>query len=197
MARKQPRTVKPWLHYELKNAETATAADLAKAVRRAAKAANQRLLRLERAGATGGVYKRTTDKLGRKRFKERTDKLSLNALRQEYRRLRSFLSSKTSTVQGRSESDRKRYETAVRKGYKGTMDEFYDDIERLFSERVEGYFSSNTIYKSIIAGEGDLVDTLIDNLSARDIEESKKKGEALKALIRQKQAEKARGDKSE
>lgn len=182
--------VKPWSHYELSNADTATADELAKAVRRAAKAANQRLLRLERAGNTGGVYKRTTDKLGRKRFKERTDKLNINALRREYNWLRSFLSAKTSTVAGRNESDRKRYETAVSRGYKGTMEDFYNDIERVFDERTESYFNSSTLYRSVISGEIDLIDSVIDTLNSRDTEESQRKSEALKELIRRKQAEK-------
>lgn len=188
--------VKPWSHYELSNADTATADELAKAVRRAAKAANQRLLRLERAGNTGGVYKRTTDKLGRKRFKERTDKLNINALRREYNRLRSFLSAKTSTVAGRNESDRKRYETAVSRGYKGTMEDFYNDIDRMFDEKTESYFNSSTLYQSILSGEIGLIESVIDTLNSRNVEESKRKGEALKALIRQKNARnQVRGDK--
>lgn len=188
--------VKPWSHYELSNADTATADELAKAVRRAAKAANQRLLRLERAGNTGGVYKRTTDKLGRKRFKERTDKLNINALRREYNRLRSFLSAKTSTVAGRNESDRKRYETAVSRGYKGTMEDFYNDIERMFDEKTESYFNSSALYQSILSGEIGLIESVIDTLNSRNVEESKRKGEALKALIRQKNARnQVRGDK--
>lgn len=186
--------VKPWSHYELSNDDTATADELAKAVRRAAKAANQRLLRLERAGNTGGVYKRTVQKLGRKRFKERTDKMNLNALRREYQRLRYFLSAKTSTVAGRNESDRKRYETAVSRGYKGTIEDFYNDIERMFDEKTESYFNSSTLYRSILTGEIDLIESVIDTLNSRDTEESKRKGEALKELIRRKQSKNIGGE---
>lgn len=189
MASKQGKT-KTWADYELPGWENASQKDLVKAVRKAAKAANQRLRRLEAAGATKGVYQRTIAKLGRKRFQERPDKMTLNALRREYKRLRSFISAQTSTVKGRKESDIKRYQTAVSRGYKGTMEDFYDDIEKYFDEKTEKYFSSKTVYSTIVTGESDIIDQVIQNLDSRSIEESRQKGEALRELIKLKRGKK-------
>lgn len=82
---------KTWADYDIGDPSQADQQELSVAVRRAAKAANQRLLRLERAGHTKGIYENAMyDLVNRRRFQERTGKLSLNALRHEYKILRSF-----------------------------------------------------------------------------------------------------------
>lgn len=118
----------------------ASAEDLRRVVRRAAKAANQRLLRRERAGRTKGVYAGTMaalGRLGRSRFvesKSRLDKMSINELRHEYTMLRDWLSAKTSTLQGLKASDDKRYQTAQERGFTGTLEE-WNDIASRFLQR--------------------------------------------------------------
>ena len=76
MARQQ-FYVASWINYDVGDPKTVPRADLEAAVRKAAKAANQRLLRLERAGATTGVYMSAMQDLGldRKRFKERPQRI--------------------------------------------------------------------------------------------------------------------------
>ncbi len=107
---------KTWADYDMGDVNALSKAQLEKAVRRASKAANQRLLRLERAGKnTSGAYKMAMSHLeGRRRFYERTDKRSLAELRKEYASLRSFISAKTSTIQGIKEAGDKRYQTRRR-----------------------------------------------------------------------------------
>lgn len=165
---------KTWADYDIGDPSKASYEELKTAVRRAAKAANQRLLRLERAGATKGVYQSAMEDLGnmrmengkpaggRRRFKENPGKLTINQMRHEYRALRSFLSAKTSTVQGRKEAGDKRYQTAVARGYQGTPEEFETDIESAFAERNESLFSSDQIYESVISGDLDLLDDIVE-----------------------------------
>lgn len=165
---------KTWADYDIGDPSNASYDELKTAVRKAAKAANQRLLRLERAGATTGVYQAAMEDLGnmrmksgkptggRRRFQENPGKLTINQMRHEYRALRSFLSAKTSTVQGRKEAGGKRYQTAVANGYQGTYEQFETDIEKAFSERNESLFSSEQIYESVTSGSLDILDDIVE-----------------------------------
>lgn len=153
---------KQWSDYDIGDPTQAGQSELAAAVRRAAKAANQRLLRLERAGYTSGIYAQAMyDLVDRKRFKENTKKLSLNQLRHEYRILRSFLSAKTSTIQGRRDTIMKRYSTAQEKGFSGTLEEFEFTVTKYFADAVESLFSSDVIYSSITSGDTDVIDEAV------------------------------------
>ena len=124
---------KSWEDYEYRGYfEHANRTDLIPVVRKAAKAANQRLLRMERAGLIKGVYARISGQLaqlGRRRFAEsagRLKNMSLQDLRHEYVLLRDWLSAKTSTVQGKINADIERYNTAKIRGFTGTLDEWIE-----------------------------------------------------------------------
>lgn len=173
---------KSWADYDRGDPNKLFREQLVDVVRRAAKAANQRLLRFEKAGMTTGMYKSAmVDLAGRRRYKERPEKLSLSQLRHEYTLLRSFLSAKTSTVQGRRDTILKRYATAVKKGYKGSLSDFEVDVERYFSKANEALFDSNVIYTSIITGTTSLLDRIMqEQLSQKD------KGKALIAYLKYK-----------
>lgn len=165
---------KTWADYDIGDPSEASYEELKTVVRKAAKTANQRLLRLERAGFTKGVYKSAMADLGnmrekdgkptggRRRFAESPQKLTLNQLRHEYRALRSFLSAKSSTIQGRNEIDDKRYQAAVANGYNGTFEDFYADVDKYFTAENEKLYSSRIIYESITAGDTDLMDEIIE-----------------------------------
>lgn len=155
---------KAWAEYGLTEREYQDTRKLRAAVRKAAKAANQRMLRLERAGKTAGVYKlaqRNLDRLGRKRFKERPDKMTVNQLRHEYAILRDFLSAQTSTVQGSKQADDKRYEAAKKRGFTGSEAEWNQAVLKYFTGKVEELFSSDIIYRAITTGEIDVIDDVI------------------------------------
>lgn len=153
-----------WANYDIGDPKTVPRADLEAVVRKAAKAANQRLLRLERAGATTGVYMSAMQDLGldRRRFKERPHKLSIAELRHEYASLRSFLSAQTSTLQGRRKRLGKIYDTLVARGYKSSYDNAMFDLEKAFTEHIEQYFDSKTIYDAVVKGNIDLLETLVN-----------------------------------
>ena len=178
---------KVWADYDLKDFSRATRADLQAAVRKAAKAANQRLLRLERHGETNGAYKiaqKFFKDTGRRRYKERTDKLTYNELQKEYKALRSFISAKSSTVQGAKEIAYKRYLTAVSKGYGGTFSQFELDARKAFTKITEGFFSSDVIYKSLTGGNIDILDETVKQFE----DSSELRGQALLTYMKRKKA---------
>ena len=178
---------KVWADYAVKNFSRATRADLQAAVRKAAKAANQRLLRLERADRTTGAYKiaqKYFKDTGRNRYKERVDKLTYNELQKEYKALRSFISAKSSTVQGAKEIAYKRYLTALSKGYGGTFDQFELDVRKAFTKITEGLFSSDVIYKALTGGNLDILDETVKQFD----DSSELRGQALLTYMKRKKA---------
>lgn len=160
--------VRSWANYEYKghngDIRYATRTELEAIVRKAAKAANQRLVRLERAGETGGVYKMAMHDLGikkRRRYKERTQGVSMTVLRNEYGILRDFLSAKTSTVQGLRETRDKRYQTAVARGFQGTAGDWDKLVRKYFTKENERLFSSDVVYSALTSGETGGLDDII------------------------------------
>lgn len=181
---------KSWEDYEYRGyLEHANRSDLIPVVRKAAKAANQRLLRRERAGRTKGVYAGIMAELGRldrRRFiesKKRLNEMSINELRHEYVMLRDWLSAKTSTLQGLRAADDKRYQTAVERGFTGTLDEWNQIAETFFTAEREKFFDSNAIYMQVTAGNADIVQKIIER-SQKKSEETIDKGALLVRLVK-------------
>lgn len=181
---------KTWQDYEYQGAYMlASAEDLRRVVRRAAKAANQRLLRRERVGRTKGVYAGTMadlGRMGRRRFIEssaRLEKMSVNELRHEYVLLRNWLSAKTSTLQGLKSMDDKRYETAKKRGFEGTLEEWNEIAESFFTAEREKYFDSNAIYLQATVGNADIIEKIIER-SQKKKDEEPNKGALLVRLVK-------------
>lgn len=184
---RQKLAVKTWADYDIGDPSQADQQELSIAVRRAAKAANQRLLRLERAGYTKGIYENAMyDLVNRRRFQERTGKLSLNALRHEYKILRSFLSAKTSTVQGRQDTIDKRYKTAQDHGFSGSLEDFEFAVTKYFADNTESLFSSDIIYQAITGGKTDILDAAVEQFGA----DESKRGSALLYYLKRKESRK-------
>ena len=165
---------KSWEDYEYRGYfEHANRSDLIPVVRKAAKAANQRLLRMERAGLTNGVYARISGQLaqlGRRRFAEsegRLKNMGLQELRHEYVLLRDWLSAKTSTVQGKKNADISQYYTAKMRGFTGTLEDWIEASKTYFTEQYEALFSSDVLYTSIITGDIDIVQNIINGNEKR------------------------------
>lgn len=166
-----------WDYYSIGPEWNASRDDLVRAVRKASKAANQRLRKLEKAGQTEYAYKRAMSQLGdRTRFKERTAKMSLADLKKEYAMLRDFLSSKTSTLTGIEEVHDKRYETAKQAGFKGTRSEWDALVKKAFDKKVVQLFSSSLIYRELTESSND--GSLIQEIIAM-AETEKSAGQAL------------------
>lgn len=148
--------------------------DLVGLVEKAGKTANSRLRALEKRGFTHGVYRSAMADLGlpRKRFHERAKTLSRAQLLHEAAALRSFLSSKTSTVRGQNLANRRRYNTAVQRGFEGTEEEFYEQIQRFYTEQAEQLFSSDVIYMAITEGTTDTLDAVLQKGSGKSAGEA-------------------------
>lgn len=164
---------KTWADYDIGNLGSQNEEVLRKAVKRAAKAANMRLLRLERAGYSDTwAHRMAMENLKnisegeglsapRKRFKEYTKNMDLYQLRREYTALREFLSMKSSTVQGFTDTQLKRYRTAQEQGFKGSLDEFNTLIEKYFGQHYEKMISSDIVYQAITGGKIDVLNEVI------------------------------------
>lgn len=164
---------KTWADYDVGNMGIQNTDVMRAAVRKAAKAANARLLRLERKGyADTWAHRLTMQNLKnisegegltspRTRFREYTKNMDLYQLRREYTALREFLSMKSSTVQGLQDTQVKRYNTALEKGFTGTLDEFNELIEKYFGQHYEKMISSDIVYQAIIGGKIDVLNEVI------------------------------------
>lgn len=190
------KDIRSWEKYEYKGAlSIANAEDLRPVVRRAAKAANGRLLRLERKGYIGGAYAIAQKRLaqsGRTRFKERTSKMNIAELRTEYARLRDFLAAKSSTIGGKHAIDDKRFQTAVARGFTGTAEEFADLSNRLWTENVEALYSSDVIYDELLSNDEDEINYIIEKAKSAEFMDSKIKGQNVLEHLRRKRERKAK-----
>lgn len=166
-----------WAKYDIGDIGKASNAELIAAIEKAAPTANKRMRALKKAGFTNGMYRNAIEDLGlgRERFKEHPQKLNRAQLIHEYTALRSFMSSKTSTVRGVRSTNRKRYNTALKRGFTGTEEEFYDLIEKYYTKDVEKKFSSTVIYDIITGENANNKRDLVDEILSQNVS----KGEAL------------------
>lgn len=136
--------------------------EMRKELVRAGKAANQRLRRLETAAAEG----RTTgkgmsytyamkylSKMGRTRFRERAARMKAQDVQTELAQIHAFLHGHQSTVTGIKESEKKRYQTYLQLGYKGSLDEFINDAQTIFALLEEKGFSYQIGYELLTSAE--------------------------------------------
>lgn len=188
---------KQWKDFEVPDLRTASAAELQKAVRRAAKTANQRIRELEKRGISGGILQTVEATLGRKRFQERPGKMSLAQLRREYGMLRTFISSKQSTLQGRKTSDQARYEKAKSRGFKGTIDEFYDAVTNYFNDQVERLFSSDVIYEAVLNDDTDVLDAIVKRYKKQKTVGARGKSSALRQFLERQEKKRKREERKE
>lgn len=98
-------------------------------------------------------------------------------MRHEYASLRSFLSAQTSTLQGRQKRLGKIYDTLVARGYKDSYNKAMYDLEKAFTEHIEQYFDSKTIYDAVVKGNIDLLEMLVNKQD--EIRAAPDKGRAL------------------
>lgn len=124
-----------------------TTYELRQIVKRASKAANQRLRKLEAAGVDKWAYKSAQKALGdkRKRYWERTDKKSREELIAEYVRLRDFMTAKTSTLSGIRDYHKEQTERARKLGFTGTDEELSFMYERYMDEEFTKLVGSDII----------------------------------------------------
>ena len=155
----RPYQPKPWEAYAPKgpNATSYTREELEQIVRRASGAANRRLKRLEEAGETKGIYKRALGMLetqGRTKFSGAVKSMTRNELVAEYLRLRDFLSSKTSTMQGIKDWKRNVYQSLVDRGFTGSQEELSELFDKYMTKELEASLGSDVVYTLLQTDNG-------------------------------------------
>ena len=130
-----------------------TKQELVQVIRKAAKAANQRLRTLEKSDvintAKTGAYKYAQSQMPGKikpRFNERPKETAdRTALKHMYLQLREFMTMKSSTVTGVRAIKDARYQTAVQRGFKGTPEQWDMAVQKFFTKTAEKLFDSDKI----------------------------------------------------
>lgn len=158
--------ISSWANYDIGDPGKASNERLRSAVERAGRVANRRLASLKKAGFTGGMYANAMADLGlpRTRFKEHAKRMTRAQLLREYMIIRNFMSASTSTVRGVRKANRRRYQTAVERGFAGTEEEFYELVADYFAGNAEKLFSSNVIYEAITAADGGHKRSVLDEV---------------------------------
>nr|DAW66783.1 MAG TPA: hypothetical protein [Caudoviricetes sp.] len=165
-----------------------TNAELVKVIRKAAKAANQRLRALEKSDvintAKTGAYKYAESQMPGKikpRFNERPkESADRTTLRHQYIQLREFMTMKSSTVTGVRAIRDARYQTAVKRGFNGTAEQWDMAVRKFFTKAAEKLFDSDKIYNAITNNNTDVLDEII----AADHDDQMSKGQALLDYVR-------------
>lgn len=165
-----------------------TKRELVQVIRKAAKAANQRLRSLERSdaikAARQGAYKYAQSQMPGKikprfneRSKETADRMTLI---HQYLQLREFMTMKSSTVSGVRAFKFARYQTAVQRGFKGTQEQWELAVEKFFTKAAEKLFDSDKIYDAITSNNSDVLGAIIE----ADADDQMTKGQALVDYVR-------------
>lgn len=179
-----------WAYYspDATDPNQLTKAELVKVIRKAAKAANQRLRALEKSDglntAKTGAYKYAQSQMPGKikpRFNERPKETAdRSTLKHQYLQLREFMTMKSSTVTGVRAIKDARYQTAVQRGFKGTAEQWDMAVQKFFTKANEKLFDSDKIYYAITENRSDVLSDII----AADRDDQMTKGQALLDYVR-------------
>lgn len=180
----------PWSYYspDATDPNRLTNAELVKVIRKVAKAANQRLRAMEKSDvidtAKTGAYKYAESQMPgkiRPRFNERPkESADRMTLKHQYLQLREFMTMKSSTITGVRAIRDARYQTAVKRGFKGTAEQWDMAVRKFFTKAAEKLFDSDKIYDAITNNNTDVLDDII----AADRDDQMTKGQALLDYIR-------------
>ena len=165
-----------------------TKQELVQVIRKAAKAANQRLRALEKSDvintAKTGAYKYAQSQMPGKikpRFNERPKETAdRSTLKHQYLQLREFMTMKSSTVTGARAIKDARYQTAVQRGFKGTAEQWDMAVQKFFTKANEKLFDSDKIYDAITGNKSDVLEDII----VADRDDQISKGQALLDYVR-------------
>ena len=178
--------------------------EMRKELVRAGKAANQRLRRLETAAAEGRITgkgmsytyaMKYLSKMGRTRFKERAARMKAQDVQTELAQIHAFLHGHQSIVTGIKESEKRRYQTYLQLGYKGTLEEFINDAQTIFALLEEKGFGYQIGYELLTKAETEeqqreRVAKWLREIRGSDEEAKGAEGKMLLEVLREKGREK-------
>lgn len=158
-----------------------------KTIRKAAKAANQRLLRIERFVKRNQkkgleIYTESipaynyAEKVTQGRMNVRfkiNGKMKKAQLLKEYKRIMHFLSLQTSTVQGVTAQRTRQFETATYQGFEGTYAEFAYEWEKAWTGILTDYFDSDQVMFAAVIGLTDALYEIINKQMEKALAEGR------------------------
>lgn len=191
----RPFRAKPWADYAKgeKPTKAYTTDELRDIVTRTAKAANNRLRALEKAGYTKSAYQRAARHTGKDipRYRERVAGATRQELEKEFVQLRDFMTAPTSTVGGMREYRERMEKAAQAAGFKGDFANLSALFEKYMSAEWENLLGSDIIYEEIMSGraaDGSLEEIRQQRTRQQEIgqmvESDRKEGAALLQSLR-------------
>ena len=191
----RPFRAKPWADYAKgERAVNAYSTDeLRDIVKRAAKAANNRLRALEKAGMTKSAYQRAVRQTGKNipRYREKVSSATRQELQKEFYQLRDFMTAPTSTVGGMREHQQRVLKAAQEMGFKGDITNMSALFEKYMTAEWENLLGSDIIYEEIVSGraaDGSLDEIRQQRTRSQElgqmVDDDRKEGAALLASLR-------------
>jgi hypothetical protein len=191
----RPFRAKPWADYAKgeRAANAYSIDELRDIVKRAAKAANNRLRALEKAGLTKSAYQRAIRQTGKDipRYREKVSSATRQELQKEFYQLRDFMTAPTSTVGGMREYQQRVLKAAMEMGFKGDVASMSALFEKYMTAEWENLLGSDIIYEEIVSGRA--ADGSLDEIRQQRtrsqqfgqmVEDDRKEGAALLASLR-------------
>ena len=191
----RPFRAKPWADYAKgeKPTKAYTTDELRDIVKRAAKAANNRLRSLEKEGMTKSAYQRAIRQTGKDipRYREKVSSATRQELEKEFVQLRDFMTAPTSTVGGMREYQQRMLKAAQEMGFKGDFTSMTSLFEKYMTAEWENLIGSDVIYEEIVSGraaEGSLEEIRQQRTRSQKlgqmVDDDRKEGAALLASLR-------------
>nr|DAU64172.1 MAG TPA: hypothetical protein [Caudoviricetes sp.] len=191
----RPFRAKPWADYAKgeRAANAYSTDELRDIVKRAAKAANNRLRALEKAGLTKSAYQRAIRQTGKDipRYREKVSSATRQELQKEFYQLRDFMTAPTSTVGGMREHQQRVLKAAQEMGFKGDVASMSALFEKYMTAEWENLLGSDIIYEEIVSGraaEGSLDEIRQQRARSQQfgqmVEDDRKEGAALLQSLR-------------
>lgn len=170
------KTIDFYERYGVSDLNKATKEQLRPLIKSAASTANSRLKRLEDRTkeykqygidvdlTKHSAYKRAMKQMteGRTRFRSDVERMEIDDLKREYRRLRDFLTAPTSTLQGANSAMIKRYYTAQGEGFKGSYGEFIELSSKVWTKENEKRFGSDILYLIASSQDENVYESVIE-----------------------------------
>lgn len=191
----RPFRAKPWADYAKgeRAANAYSTDELRDIVKRAAKAANNRLRALEKAGMTKSAYQRAVRQTGKDipRYREKVSSATRQELQKEFYQLRDFMTAPTSTVGGMREHQQRVLKAAQEMGFKGDITNMSALFEKYMTAEWENLLGSDIIYEEIVSGraaDGSLDEIRQQRTRSQElgqmVDDDRKEGAALLASLR-------------
>ena len=191
----RPFRAKPWADYAKgeRAANAYSTDELRDIVKRAAKAANNRLRALEKAGMTKSAYQRAVRQTGKNipRYREKVSSATRQELQKEFYQLRDFMTAPTSTVGGMREHQQRVLKAAQEMGFKGDITNMSALFEKYMTAEWENLLGSDIIYEEIVSGraaDGSLDEIRQQRTRSQElgqmVDDDRKEGAALLASLR-------------